>query len=100
MWTTLTLTTADNVANIAFKGRGSVFIDGTFGGGAVEVRPVVIEADGTRSTSVGFIDQAIDGATIKSLDAPSGHYQLTLAGSAAGEVTVYLHNQIEVGIGL
>lgn len=90
-WKKLTLTTADNTARVSFKGRGSIYAEGTFGGGAVGLH---IYESGVAST--GFLDEAIDGATVKTIDCPSGHYQLDLAGSTGASVDVYYNDQLEL----
>lgn len=94
-----TLTTASNTMNVSFKGRGSVFIEGTFGGGAVGVHPryrAINDSRAPLSTTTAFLDDAIDGTTVKSLGVPSGDYVLDLAGSTGASVSVYINDQKEL----
>ena len=95
-WEKFTLTTADNVQRIAFNGRGSIYVEGTFGGGTVQVKPVTINpSTNVKEVSTGFLDDAIDGTTIKSKDVPSGLYAIELNGSTGASVDVYVNNQVE-----
>lgn len=95
-WKKLTLTTAGNKKRIAFVGKGSIYAEGTFGAGVVEVHIVFKEADGAAaSVSTGFIDDAIDGVDVKSKEVPSGHYELVLSGSTGATVDVYCNDQKE-----
>lgn len=95
MWKKVTLTTANNTANVSFTGGGSIYAEGTFGGGSVELHIVYVEKDGGQSTvSSGFIHDAIDGATVKSISCTSGHYQLDLSGSTGASVDVYYNDQV------
>jgi hypothetical protein len=97
MWQKLTLTTAANTAKVSFKGRGSIYAEGTFGSGAVGLHVVYREVEGGAETiSTGFIDDAIDGSTIKSIDCPAGDYQLNLAGSTGATVDVYYNDQFDL----
>lgn len=94
MWQKLTLTTADNTYRIAFSGRGSIYAEGAFGGGTIGVH--VLHKDGTTgalTASTGFLDDTIDGATVKTKDVPSGQYELNLAGSTGASVDVYYNDQ-------
>jgi len=98
MWKKLTLTTASNTSKVSFKGRGSIYAQGTFGSGAVGLHPITYDNDdpnGAPSVASGFIDDAIDGTTIKSIDCPSGDYELNLAGSTGATVDVYYNDQRE-----
>lgn len=95
-WKKLELTTANNTANVSFKGRGSIYAEGTFGGGAVELHVLYREvAQGAETAASGFLDDAIDGTTIKTIDCPSGDYQLNLSGSTGATVDVYYNDQDE-----
>ena len=99
MWKKLTLTTASNTSKISFKGRGSIYAEGTFGGGTVRAHLVYYSVDGAApAVSTGFIDSAIDGTIIKSIDCPSGDYQLNLNGSVGATVDVYYNGQVELSI--
>lgn len=96
MWEKLTLTTASNTARLSFAGRGSIYAEGTFGSGSVGLHIVHTDNDTNAETvATGFLDSAIDGTTIKSIDAPSGHYELNLAGSTGATVDVYYNDQYE-----
>lgn len=97
-WKTLTLTTAANTANVAFAGRGSIFAEGTFGSGSVEIHPIVEPLDNGPQTVSTSSMYEIDGSVVVSADVPSGHYQLDLAGSTGATVTVYYNDQHEFGI--
>lgn len=97
MWKKITLTTAANTRRIAFQGRGSIYAEGTFGSGAVQLHIVYREESGSAPVvSTGFIDSAIDGSTIKSIDCPAGEYQLNLAGSTGATVDVYINGQTDL----
>lgn len=93
MWNKITLTTADNTARIGFAGRGSIYAEGTFGSGAIGLH---ILHEGTATT--GFLDDAIDGSTVKTIDCPRGTYELNLAGSTGATVDVYYNDQHELVI--
>jgi len=93
-WKKKTLTTADNELDVAFTGRGSIYAEGTFGGGSLGAYILFREVqNGPLSTSNGFVDQAIDGADIKSIDCPTGAYRLKLEGSTGASVDVYYNGQ-------
>lgn len=99
MWKQLTLTTAGNTGKVSFKGRGSIYAQGTFGSGSVGLHPITYENDdpnGTPSVASGFLDSAIDGTTIKTIDCPAGDYELNLAGSTGATVVVYYNDQLEL----
>lgn len=98
MWKKLTLTTAANTQDISFAGRGSIYAEGTFGGGSVQLHIKYIETTGAYTVSTAFVDSAIDGTTIKSIDCPAGHYQLNLAGSTGASVTVLINDQTDLTI--
>lgn len=99
MWNKITLTTADNTKKISFKGRGSVYAEGTFGSGQLELHIVHhSQMGGAATVSTGYIDDAIDGSSIKSIDCPSGDYELQLNGSTGATVDVYYNDQYELGI--
>lgn len=91
-WRILTLTTAANTAKVSFAGRGSIYAEGTFGSGTLELHPVAKNTDGTESISSGSLYD-IDGTTVVSADVPSGVYQLDLSGSTGATVTVYYNDQ-------
>lgn len=97
-WIIKNLTTAANSVDVAFKGRGCLFADGTFGDGVVELRPISIGDDGVKVVSTGFIDTAIDGTDLKSLDVPAGHYRVTLSGSTGADLNIWCNDQVEVQI--
>ena len=97
MWKKLTLTTADNTARVSFKGRGSIYAEGTFGGGTIGLHIVYYAEDnGAATVTTGFLDSAIDGTTIKTIDCPSGDYELNLASSAGATVDVYYNDQVKL----
>ena len=97
MWKKLTLTTASNTERVSFKGRGSIYAEGTFGGGSVGLHIVYSQVDNAVQTvSTGFIDSAIDGNSVKSIDCPSGDYELNLAGSTGASVDIYYNDQVEL----
>lgn len=92
-WEKLTLTTAENTIRLGFGGRGSIYAEGSFGGGSVELHLTYVDVDGSTQVSTGFIDEAIDGTTIKSIDCPRGTYELQLNGSVGATVDVYINEQ-------
>lgn len=99
MWKKTTLTTADNTENVSFKGRGSIYAEGTFGGGSVELHVISYannEPNAAKSVATGFLDSAIDGTTIKTIDCPAGDYQLDLSGSTSASVDVYYNDQVQL----
>lgn len=97
MWKKLNLTTASDNEKISFVGNGSIYAEGTFGGGTIQIAIVVIDPDNSVPTiSSGFLTSVIDGTTVKTVQVPSGLYQLTLSGSTGGDVDVYYNDQIEL----
>lgn len=97
-WIINTLTTAAATKNVAFAGGGSIYAEGTFGGGTLEIHPIADNTDGTMTTSTSSL-YTIDGSTTVSADLPSGHYQLKLAGSTGATVKVFINDQLAVNIG-
>lgn len=94
MFRVYTLTTANPKMRLGFGSRGSLFAEGTFGGGSLRLYPVG-EDDVTKLpvTSTSSLGDAIDGTTVKSMDIPAGAYDLVLEGSTAATVRVYLNEQ-------
>jgi len=93
MWNISNITTASDTVRLKFKGRGSIFPDGDFGGGTVEIYFVstnpatgVIVVSSTSAYS-------IDGSTVKAADVPAGEYDIVLANSTAGDVDVFWNDQ-------
>ena len=96
MWKKITLTTANNTGRVSFRGRGSIYAEGTFGGGTVGLKIIYYAIEnGPFTVASGFIDDPIDGSVVKSLDCPAGDYQLNLAGSVGATVDVYFNDQVE-----
>lgn len=95
MWRTFNLTTAAPNSGHAFNGRGSIYAEGTFGGGAINIHLVAQnEQNGPKQTSTGAV-RTIDGTNVSDADLPSGEYQISLVGSTGGDVTVYYNDQDE-----
>jgi hypothetical protein len=93
MWLVATVTTASPTQRLRFKGRGSLFPSGTFGGGTVEIFFVSIHpATGAETVSTTSA-YSIDGTTIKTADLPSGEYNVVLTGSTGGSVTLFYSDQ-------
>lgn len=88
-WQKLTLTTAANTADVHFQGRGAIYAEGTFGGGLIQ-----LHVKTSTETATGYVDDRIDGTSIKTIDCPSGDYQLNLAGSTGATVDVFYNDQI------
>lgn len=96
MWNKQTLTTAANTKTVHFLGRGSVFVEGTFGGGTVKVQLLYRDpTSGVHSTSSTYLGDALNGNTVNSIDLPAGEYVLTLVDSTSGSVDVYYSNQVD-----
>lgn len=94
MWKKLTLTTAADNDIVAFSGRGSIYAEGTFGGGALGAY-IVYRADdnGAPTVASGYMDYTLSAAG--TLDLPAGEYQLKLTGSTGASVDVYYNDQFE-----
>lgn len=96
MWQTATVTTASPTQRLRFKGRGSLFPSGTFGGGTVEIffvsRNTQTGAETTSSTSA----YSIDGTDVKTADLPAGEYSIVLTGSTGGSVTLFYSDQMDL----
>ena len=85
--------------NLAFRGRGSIYAEGTFGGGVVGIYPIATnEAGGQQTESSDYLDDAINGTSIKSIDCPSGNYAIKLTGSTSASVTVFYNDQMDLTI--
>lgn len=99
-WQISTLTTAAPTKRVSFVGGGSIYAEGTFGGGALELHPIA-DADSSNNDvetiSTGSL-YTIDGATTVSADVPSGHYQLKLANSLAASINVFINDQLAVNL--
>jgi hypothetical protein len=94
MWQKVTLTTAAPTAKVSFAGRGSVYAEGTFGAGIVGLYVTYTNpTTGVVSVSTGYLDSAIDGTLVKTIDCPAGEYQLSLTGSVGATVDVYYNDQ-------
>jgi len=94
MWVKHTLTTASNMVRVSFIKGGSIYAEGTFGGGEIQVKPVYIDSvTNAPLATTGFLDEAIDGTTVKTKDVPPGHYELDLNGSTGATVDVYTNEQ-------
>lgn len=92
-WQTVNLTAANLTANVSFRGRGTIYAEGTFDSGTIGAHLLLKGTDGKYTASTGFINTAIDG-TVKTADLPAGDYQLTIAGGMGSEdVTVYYNDQ-------
>ena len=89
MWEISNITTASDTVRLKFKGRGSIFPDGDFGGGTVEVY-FVSEAPVTVSTTSAY---SIDGSTVKTADLPAGEYDIVLEGSTGGDINLFWNDQ-------
>lgn len=91
-WRIITLTTAANTQKVSFAGRGSIYAEGTFGSGILELHPVAQNTDGTQTVSTSSLYD-IDGTTVVSADLPRGTYELDLSGSTGASVNVYYNDQ-------
>lgn len=91
MWQKLTVTTAANTADLSFVGRGAIYVEGTFGGGTVQIKPKL----DTGEVSTGFA-YSLDGSTTKTADVPSGLYRLELSGSTGAAVDIWLNAQVDL----
>jgi len=99
MWKKIVTFSVDGTQNVSFRGRGSIFADGTFGGGVLQLHVIARDEQGSApSVSTGFMDDAIDGSIIKSIDCPSGEYQIQLTGSTSPTVNVYVNDQVDINI--
>ena len=99
MWKKVTLTEANPTQDVSFRGRGSIYAEGTFASATVRVYILYQEVEnGLKVESSGFLDSAIDGSTIKSIDVPSGHYRLKLNTPSGASVEVYYNDQHELVI--
>lgn len=97
MWNKVTLTTANNTTPLSFKGRGAIYAEGTFGSGQIELHIAYASEPGAAvSISTGYLDDALDGTSIKTIDCPAGDYQLQLTGSTGATVDVYFNDQVEL----
>lgn len=91
MWLKRTLTTAINTVDLGFVGRGAIFVEGTFGGGSVLVKP---KTDDTQiATNAAW---TMDGSTTTSLDLPSGLYRFELSGSVGATVDLWYNTQVDL----
>ena len=93
MWQIGTVTTASPTQRLRFKGRGSLFPSGTFGGGTVEIFFVSINTATGAETVSASSAYSIDGTDIKTADLPSGEYDIVLTGSTGGSVTLFYSDQ-------
>lgn len=91
MWQKATVTTASNILDLGFVGRGAIFAEGTFGGGTVQVK--MKTDDGQITSGFGY---ELDGTTTKSVDVPAGLYRLELAGSAGASVDIWYNTQVDL----
>ena len=82
------ITTASDTVRIRFDGRGSIFPDGDFGGGTVEI--YFVGRNGTVSSTSAY---SIDGTTIKTADLPFGTYDIVLENSTAGDLDIFYSDQ-------
>lgn len=91
MWQKSTVTTASNVLDLGFVGRGAIFVEGTFGGGTVQIK--MKTDNGLVTTGFGY---ELDGSTTKSADVPAGLYRLELAGSAGASIDIWYNDQVDL----
>ena len=92
-WSIENLTDASSSHNVSFAGRGSAYVEGTFGGGTVLIKPIAYDTpNGTPTIATGSL-YSLDGSTNKSADLPSGHYQFILNGATGGNVSLWLNDQ-------
>lgn len=87
MWEYVQLTTGSPNLDVAFSGRGSVFVDSS---GTIDI--YIISGGGTSAKTVSTSPiYQINGSTQISADLPSGAYRLALNG--AGPANVYYNTQ-------
>lgn len=91
MWKKIPLSTSTNVIDIGFVGRGSIFVEGSFGGGTIQVK---LKTD-TGQLSTGFAYE-LDGADLSSVDVPSGLYRFELVGSTGATVDIWYNDQVDL----
>lgn len=96
MYNIATITTASDTVRLKFKGRGSIFPSGTFGGGTVEIYFVSVNQDTGAVTVSSTSAYSIDGTTIKTADVPAGEYDIVLEGSTGGDVDVFYRDQVQL----
>lgn len=97
-WKIFELTTASPTKKITFSGRGSVFAEGDFGGGVIGAYPISVDVSGAETVCTNYIDDVIDGSTIKSIDCPSGYYKFELTGSAGATVNLWYNDQRDMPV--
>lgn len=88
-WVAHELTTANDTITVSFVGDGVIFVNGTFGGGTVLVKP--ISENGNIIAGAGLY--TLSGSTMSCI-VPTGKYQLHLSGSAAATVELFTNDSI------
>jgi hypothetical protein len=91
-----TITTASDTVRLKFKGRGSIFPSGSFGGGTVEIYFVSTSPATGASTVSSSSAYTINGTTVKTADLPAGEYDIVLENSTDGNVSVFYNDQIQL----
>lgn len=88
MWNVKQLTDANNGFEMDFDAHGSVFIDGTVGGGTVDFFLVGKnnETDAKVVSSVAMV--SLDDAN-RDAELPNGKYLIALNGSTGGDVKLF-----------
>lgn len=95
-WKITNLTSSATSFDVSFNGRGSIYAEGTFGGGTIQIKPIAADDKyGAKTVATGFIDSAIDGSVVKSRDVPSGTYRVILVGSTGASVNVFHRDQFD-----
>lgn len=88
MWNVINLTDANSGAMLEFDAHGSVFVEGSFGGGTVDFYPMGFNNEEgqavTSSTALVSLDAANADAEL-----PNGKYAVSLNGSTAGDVNLF-----------
>lgn len=88
-WVAHELTTDDDSIRVSFVGEGVIFVNGTFGGGSVLVKP--ISENGNIVAGAGLY--TLSGSTMSCI-VPTGKYQLELSGSTAATVELLINDSI------
>lgn len=89
MWKTINLTTASNNQKIDFEDKTYIYVEGTFGGGTLDVHAIVQNSPGQSQVISSNPVYQIDGSTVTSIEAPPGLYKLVLSDSTGGDIDVF-----------
>ena len=88
-WVAHELTTADHTIRVSFVGDGVIFVNGTFGGGTVLVKPISENGSVVAGAALYTLSGSDPSCTV-----PTGKYQLQLSGSAAATVELFTNDSI------